>query len=129
MKFAKCTAVVFMVLAALPAAAHHSAASEYRAQVKTWSGTITSFSWMNPHTWVYFNVTDATGKVTHMDCEGAAPSGLMRNGWTKQTLIPGMQVTIEGYPAKDKPEGCKVRAVIPPGGRKLVMGADAQPGK
>jgi len=122
MKFANWMAAAFLALAAMPISAHHSAAAEYFSQVKTWSGTITRFSWMNPHTWVYFDVTDANGQVTHMDCEGAAPSGLMRDGWTKETLTPGLHVTIEGNSAKDKPNGCKVRAVILPGGGRMTMG-------
>ncbi len=122
MNLANWMAAVMLIAAAMPASAHHSAAAEYYAQVKTWSGTIARFSWMNPHTWVWFDVTDATGNVTHMDCEGSSPNGLVRDGWTKETLTPGLHVTIEGNPAKDKPNGCKVRAVILPGGRRMTMG-------
>lgn len=114
-------AVVLLLLVASPGMAHHSAAAEYRAEVKTWRGTITRFSWMNPHTWVYFDMTDASGKVTHMECEGSSPNGLIRNGWIKDTLRPGEKVIIEGYPAKDRDFGCKVRDVILPDGRRMSM--------
>lgn len=121
-------AAVVLLAAAIPATAHHSAAAEYRAQVQTWAGTITRFSWMNPHTWVYFDIRDANGKVTHMDCEGSSPNGLIRNGWTKDTLAPGQKVIIEGYPAKDRDLGCKVRDVILPGGRRMSMAGAAETG-
>jgi hypothetical protein len=103
--------------------AHHSAAAEYRAELKTWHATITRFTWMNPHTWVYFRTADSSG-IHDFECEGSAPGGLIRNGWTRNTLMPGQQVTIEGYPAKQRPEGCKVRAVLFADGRKMRMGSD-----
>lgn len=122
MNFAKQMVGAVLLLTAIPVVAHHSAAAEYYSELKTWSGTITRFAWTNPHTWVWFDAVDSRGNVTHMDCEGSAPSGLMRDGWTKETLTPGLHVVIEGNPAKDKPNGCKVRAVILPGGRRMTMG-------
>lgn len=128
MNFTNRMLVAFLLLAAIPLSAHHSAAAEYFSQVKTWSGTVTRFSWVNPHTRIYFDVTGANGQVTHMDCEGSAPGGLMRDGWTRNTLTPGLHVTIEGNPAKDKPNGCKVRAAILPGGRRMTMGYEGAGG-
>ena len=124
MKLSRWIAAMALLAASRPGLAHHSAAAEYWAQVKTWTGTITRFSWMNPHTWVYFDMTDPGGKVRHMECEGSSPSGLIRNGWTRATLAPGNRVTIEGYPAKDRTDGCKVKDVILPGGRRMVMVED-----
>jgi len=123
MNFAKRVAAG-MLIACAPGWAHHSAAAEYFGEVKTWTGTITRFAWINPHSWVYFDMRDAAGKVTHWECEGSAPGGLLRSGWTKETLRSGMVVTIEGYPAKDRPQGCKVKAMRLPDGRRLTMGAD-----
>lgn len=122
MRFAVWAILAQLILMAVPAFAHHSATAEYRAEIKTWTGTITRFSWMNPHTWVYFDIPGPAGKTAHWDCEGSSPNGLIRSGWTKDTLRPGMGVTIEGYPAKDRPQGCKVRAVILPGGQRMLMG-------
>ncbi len=122
MNFARWVAAAGMLMATGEAQAHHSAAAEYRGEVKTWTGTVTRFAWINPHTWVYFDMRDATGKVTPWECEGAAPGGLIRSGWTRDTLRPGMAIVIEGYPAKDRPQGCKVKAVILPGGRRMTMG-------
>jgi hypothetical protein len=124
MKFAKWMAAAGILTVFGTASAHHSAAAEYRGEVKTWTGTITRFAWINPHSWVYFDMRDASGKVAHWECEGSAPGGLMRGGWTKDTLRPGMVITIEGYPAKDRPQGCKVKAIRFPDGRRLTMGSD-----
>jgi hypothetical protein len=106
--------------------AHHSAAAEYVAELSTWNGMVTRFSWMNPHTWIYFDTTDAKGSLIHYECEGGSPNGSISNGWSKTTLKPGDKVTIEGWRAKDRPEGCKVRAVILPDHRKLFMGYIAE---
>jgi uncharacterized protein DUF6152 len=102
--------------------AHHSAAAEYVADMSSWKAVITRFSWMNPHTWVYFDATNANGVLTKFECEGSAPSGLVSNGWSRTTLRPGDKVTIKGYRAKYRPEGCKVRSVILPDGREMFMG-------
>jgi hypothetical protein len=121
MKFGIC--VAFGLLFAVgPLSAHHSAAAEYVAQTKTWKAVITRFSWMNPHTWVYFDTVEPNGKAMHWECEGSSPNGLISNGWVRTMLQPGDHVVIEGWPAKDRPEGCKVRAVILPDGRKMYMG-------
>ena len=129
MNFARWVAVASLLTAAGAARAHHSAAAEYWGEVKTWQGTITRFAWINPHSWVYFDLTGADGKVAHWECEGSAPGGLMRSGWTRETLRPGMAVTIEGYPAKVRPQGCKVRAIILPSGRRMTMGLDEPGGR
>ena len=57
--------------------------------------------WQNPHARFYVDVTDETGKVTNWEFELGSPNGLMRRGWTRNSLKPGDPVTIEGYLAKD----------------------------
>ncbi len=102
--------------------AHHSFAAEYGSKLITLSGKITRFDWINPHTRIYLEVTGASGVVTKWECEGNAPGGLQSNGWSRESLKPGDQVTIEGFPAKDHPNVCKARAVKLTDGRRLIMG-------
>lgn len=103
--------------------AHHSFAAEYTSRPMTLKGKITRFEWMNPHTRIYLDVTDASGAVMKWECEGNAPGGLLSNGWSRQSLKPGDNVTIEGFPAKDRPNTCKARAVRLANGLRLVMGS------
>jgi hypothetical protein len=111
-----------LMLAFAPAMlAHHSFAAEYSSKPITLSGTITMFVWMNPHTRIYLDVKDASGLVAKWECEGNAPGGLLSRGWTKESLKPGDDVTIEGFPAKEHPNICKARAVNLAGGRRLTM--------
>jgi Family of unknown function (DUF6152) len=116
--------VLGLMLAAAPLLeAHHSAVAEYGAKLLTLNAIITKFDWINPHTWLYFDVMGANGAVTKWEAEGSAPSGLLDNGWRKDSLKPGDRVTIECYPAKDRANLCKTRAVTLANGRRLVMGA------
>ena len=122
MKIGIRTALASLLLLRIPLFAHHSAAAEYVAELTTWHGTITRFTWMNPHTFVYFDAVSPNGEAVHYECEGSSPNGLISNGWTRTSLKPGDKVTIQGWRAKDRTDGCKDRAVILPDGQRLFMG-------
>jgi hypothetical protein len=77
---------------------------------------------MNPHIWVYLDVKDESGKTAHWQCEGGAPNSLTRNGWTKNALKEGDQITIEGSRAKDASNTCSSKTVMLPDGRKVFAG-------
>jgi Family of unknown function (DUF6152) len=105
--------------------AHHSFAAEYGPTPITLTGKITRFVWMNPHTRIYLDATNASGDakaaVTKWECEGNAPGGLLSHGWSRDSLQPGDPVTIECFPAKDHSNVCKARAVKLADGRRLIM--------
>ena len=65
------------------------------------SGCVTKVEWSNPHTHFYLDVKDAQGKVTNWDFELASPNALMHEGWMRNSLKPGADVTVQGYRAKD----------------------------
>ena len=94
--------------------AHHSFSAEFDAKRPfKMSGIVTKIEWQNPHTFFYIDVTDnATGKVTNWGMEMGSPNGLMRNGWTRNTLKIGDVVSVEGSLSRDnKPIG-NARVVI-----------------
>lgn len=111
------------VAASLPLLAHHSFAAEYdAAQPITLKGTVNHVDWVNPHSWVYVDVTAADGKVTTWKCETAPPNGLFRQGWTKNSLKPGETISVEGFRAKDNSATMSARSVTTADGKRMFAG-------
>ena len=105
--------------------AHHSFAAEYDGNKSvTLKGKVTKVEWVNPHSWVYIDVTDANGKVTNWSCETAPPNMLYRQGWRRDSLKEGDDVTIDGYLAKDGSATMTARSVTLSGGRKMFVGSN-----
>src|SRR3982751_7093259 len=101
-KFMMALAAIAMIAGAVPAMAHHSFAAEFDASkpVKL-TGTVTKIEWMNPHAYFYIDVKDESGKVTNWGMEMGSPNGLMRQGWSRNSMKIGDEVTVEGSAAKD----------------------------
>jgi len=115
-------AVLFLV--PLQAVAHHAFAAEFDAnKAVTLQGTVAKMEWTNPHIWIYVDAKDADGKVTRWQCEGGSPNTLVRQGWTKQVLKQGDQITIDGYRAKDGSNTCNSRSVKLADGTRLFAGS------
>jgi hypothetical protein len=106
---------------ALPVFAHHSFAAEFDAtKPVSITGTITKVEWANPHAWLYIDVKDESGKVTNWGLELGAPNGLMRLGWTRNSLKPGDMISVEGTRAKDGSNIANARSIMMNGKRMLA---------
>ena len=119
-------AAVAIVIAATPSTqAHHSFAAEYDDQKPlTITGTLTKVEWMNPHIWYYVDVKNADGTKTTWAISGGAPGQLMRRGITKDLLVLGAEVNVEGFKAKDGSNNGFGQRVTYPDGRNVFTATD-----
>ena len=122
-------AVLSLLTAAVPLLAHHSFAAEYDSNKPiTVTGTVTKMEWMNPHARFYVDVKDANGKVTSWNFELGAIPVLLKQGWRKDSLKAGDQVTVEGSRAKDGSNTANARSVKLPDGRRVFAGSSGGDG-
>jgi Family of unknown function (DUF6152) len=99
-----------LALLAAPALAHHGVAPHYDESKRvTLDGIVSKFDFINPHSFVYIDVVDASGKAAVWSCELASRSVLERNGLTTQMFAAGKHVRIEGLRARQNPTGCALR--------------------
>jgi len=119
---------VGLLLAAVPVVAHHSFAAEFDAgKPFKLTGVVTKIEWQNPHTFFYLDITDeGTKKVTNWAFEMGSPNGLMRNGWTRNTLKVGDVVTVEGSLARDGTPYGNARTVVMNSTGKRLFAASSQ---
>ena len=113
-----------LLLAAVPVLAHHAFAAEFDAkkplQLK---GTVTKMEWINPHAWIHIDVKKPDGTVESWMIEGGTPNTLLRRGFTKNSLLPGTEIAVDGYQAKDGSHRANGRDLTLPDGKKLFMGS------
>jgi hypothetical protein len=94
--------LIFAVVCAVPAFAHHSFAAAYdMQQAITLHGTIDQVLLRNPHSWFVIDVKNDKGEVEKWSFEAGTPSGMIRNGYTPQIIKHGAEVTIKGFRARD----------------------------
>ena len=104
--------------------AHHAFAAEFdiNRPVKL-QGTVTKMEWINPHSWIHLDVKKPDGTVEQWAIEGGAPNALLRRGWSKNSLLPGTVILVEGYQAKDGANRANGRDITFTDGKKLFVGS------
>ena len=93
-----------LLLAAVPAFAHHSFAAEFDANnCKDFTGTFTKLDWQSPHAYFYMDVKDASGKVESWSFQTYALITLRRAGNDRQIFMDniGKPVWVRGCLAKN----------------------------
>ena len=113
-----------VVLAAIPAWAHHAFAAEFDAKKPVHlEGVVTKVELINPHSWIHVDVKGADGAVASWMVEAGSPNVLLRRGLTKASVPTGTQVVVEGYQSKDGSKRANGRDITLPDGKKLFLGS------
>lgn len=114
----------FLAFAAVVASAHHSGAMFDRDKQVTITGTVTEFTWTNPHASFRVDVPNAEGKVESWAIEMNSPNNLVHAGWKRSTIKPGDKVTVKINPLRDgRPGGLYVGITLADG---KYLGAPAE---
>ncbi len=108
------------LLIAVPLPAHHGVGMFDQEHSISLKGTVTEFDFVNPHVEIYFDVKDDKGNVSKWAAESGSPNLMRRNGWNRNTLKPGDQVTFVGHPMRNGAKGMRLEKVILPNGQEIL---------
>ena len=113
-----------VLIAGAAVQAHHAFAAEFDANRPIrLRGTITKMEWINPHSWIHIDVENESGGVDSWMIKAGPPGALVRRGWSKQSVTPGIEILVEGYQAIDGDFRANGRDVTLPDGRRLFAGS------
>jgi len=112
-------AVAFVALA-VPAFAHHGAGTfDLSKTVKFGGAKLTRVELVNPHSWLFFDVTEKDGRVERHRCEMRSMHVLRRSGWTPDLFPAGQLVTIEAAPDRVDPTSCYLETILFANGARM----------
>ena len=117
------------VLLAISAQAHHSFTMFDTTKSVTLIGTVTSFEWTNPHSYIEIDVPDDGGTIKHWSIEMGSPSILQQSGWKFSSLKKGDKTTLVINPLKDGRAGGFLNTATLPTGKVLGNGPGRGPAK
>lgn len=112
---------VGLLMVSAPIFAHHGASAYDTKKSTTLKGTVTDFQFMNPHSELFFEVKDATGKVEKWTAEAVSMVTMSRLGWSKNMLKPGDQITVTGNRAKNGSPTMRLSKVVLANGKEFVI--------
>src|ERR1700751_4438969 len=117
-------AAIAVMVSGAPALAHHAVSAEFAAKKPVHlEGVVTKVELINPHAWIHIDVQSPDGKVSSWMIEAGSPNVLLRRGFTKNTVVPGTRVVVDGYQAKGGSLRANGRDIALPDGRKLFLGS------
>ena len=110
---------ILLLACATPAFAHHGSGSFDLTKSVTFTGVLTKIELINPHSWIYFEVKEADGKMSKHRCEMRSAHVLRRSGWGSELFPIGQGVTIEAAPDRVDPSSCYLNTIHFANGSKM----------
>ncbi len=115
---------LFVARTDVPVTAHHAFAAEFDADRPVeFSGTVTKVEWINPHVWIHIDVNRDDGTIENWGFEAGTPNVLFRRGFTRDSLLPGTEVLVDGYQAKDGTNRANGRDMTFTDGTRMFLGS------
>lgn len=123
------TMLLALLVAALPAAAHHSFPAQYDVDKPiTLTGKVTNVEWTNPHIFIYIDVpNETTGEVVNWALEMGGPNALLRLGWKRDSLKTDDLITVEGSLARDGSNLANARTILMVATGKTMLSGSSGP--
>lgn len=117
----------FLFLLVAPARAHHGGAAYDSSNMKTLTGTVTDFQFIQPHPLIFLDVKDASGNIEKWYVEMTAPNHLSRYGWTGHKLHAGQVIKVMGNPARNGNKVLNLRKIFDGDGNEIPLGPPPRP--
>jgi hypothetical protein len=103
----------------VPALSAHHAWPVNQSRLVTVKGTVTAFSWANPHPMISLEVRSEDGRTETWSVGGPALNRMEANGWTKATLKAGDVITGIGYQFADGSKTIRLERVVLADGKEM----------
>jgi hypothetical protein len=116
---ARITVLIVFFACASSSYAHHGGGTFDSSRAVTLTGTLTKIDFINPHSWIYFDVTGPDGRKRSHRCETRSAHTLRRSGWTPQMFKIGQTITIEGSPDRNDPNSCYLSTIVLADGSRM----------
>ncbi len=100
-----------------PVSSHHSHSMFDHGQEVTITGTVTKFSFRNPHVSLYIDVEEENGDMVNYWIEMSNIPNMIRRGIVYKTFQPGDVITVNMFPLKDGRPGGNYSTIIAAGGK------------
>jgi hypothetical protein len=104
-RLAVVVAVMCAVALVQTVAAHHSHGN-YADTFTDIEGVVREVHLVNPHSWIYIEVTGADGRVLRWSLEASSRNALERIGVTHEYIKAGDRIKARCHPLRDGSRGC-----------------------
>jgi hypothetical protein len=107
--------------------AHHAGTNFDTTKQFVYKGAVKKWLWVNPHSWLYVEVSKADGTSELWGFEAGGPNMLGRSGWKANSLKPGDTITVYAAPDRQGQRNGLLQKVIMDDGKVLSTGGPGSP--